>query len=167
MSENLPATTEEFEHTERRGRGRPTDYQPEFCELVMQMGREGYSKAEMAAGLWTSRVTLDAWAKLHPDFLYALNMAQEFSLSWWEKTGRENIDKGNKVQAGLYRVAMSGRFPKEHYRERVDVDVSGTVQVDTSTAKDKLRERLARMVPANDSESDEQAETVERKDAAE
>lgn len=99
-------------------RGRPTDYDPAFCELVEGFGKEGYSKAEMAAGLGVTRGTMDAWMKAHPDFSNAVHTALEFSLAWWEGKSRTGIEKGGAFNAGLWGKAMSGRFPNEPYRER-------------------------------------------------
>ena len=52
--------------------GRPTDYKPEFCQMVVELGREGAGKAEMAAACGVVRQTLDNWIKAHPEFLDAI-----------------------------------------------------------------------------------------------
>lgn len=116
-----------------RALGRPTVYLPEMCDLVEEMGREGRSKAEMAAALNVTRETLYAWARTRPDFSDALARAEEFSLAWWEEQGRKGLSIP-AFNAGLYAKAMGGRFPREPYRERVEV--SANVQVQERAALD-------------------------------
>jgi len=106
---------------EKRPVGRPSEYDPAFCEQVIAFGKEGYSKAEMAAGLGATRQTLDNWARANPDFLDAVQTALEFSLAWWEGKSRTGIEKGGAFNAGLWSKAMSGRFPAEPYRERQEL----------------------------------------------
>jgi hypothetical protein len=108
------------ETTQKRKRGRPTDYRPSMCETVIQLGTEGKSKAQIARSLETSRVTLDAWAKRHPDFLYALNRSRELALAWWEDKGQEGIDKGQgSFNATAFIFQMKNRF-RDDYRDRHD-----------------------------------------------
>ena len=99
--------------------GRPTDYREEMCERVIELGRDGYSKAEMAADLGVTRATMDAWTRQHEEFLNSVSIAQELSLAWWEKQSRVNLNS-KEFQSSLWGKAMSGRFPKEPYRDRVE-----------------------------------------------
>jgi hypothetical protein len=91
-----------------------------MCELVIASGRDGMSKAEIASVLDVSRQTLDTWAGQHPEFLDALQRAHELSLAWWEGKARTNLTTTG-FQAGLWKQAMSGRFPAEPYRERQEI----------------------------------------------
>lgn len=100
--------------------GRPTKYQPEFCDTVIEAGREGCGKAEIAAELDVTRETVNEWAKEHPEFSDAIHRAHELSLAWWEKQARTNLATSG-YQSGLWKQAMSGRFPLEPYRERQEV----------------------------------------------
>lgn len=105
--------------TKPRPRGRPTKYDPAMCERVEKLGAEGMSRAEIAAEIGVVRNTLDNWAAEHPEFLQSLQRASELSLAWWEKQGRTNLTTAG-FQASLWKQCMSGRFPAEPYRERVE-----------------------------------------------
>lgn len=122
MTENAiqPVVTEE-----KRGRGRPTKYDPSFCEEIVGYGRMGFSKAEMANAFDVIRETLDEWAKVHPDFSDALDRATEYSLAWWENKAREGVDKGSMINASLWTRSMAGRFPREAYREDRRIELTG------------------------------------------
>lgn len=104
--------------------GRPSKYDPAFCDAVIGFGQDGYSKAEMASALDVTRPTMDEWAKAHAEFSYALQRAHEHSLAWWEKQARTNLATQG-FQSGLWKQAVSGRFPAEPYRERAEVSGPG------------------------------------------
>jgi len=104
-----------------RGRGRPTKYDPAFCDEIVAMGQQGFSFAEMANGFDVVRETLTDWAKAHPDFSDALTRAKSASLAWWENEARNGINKGSAFNAALWAKSMSGRFPAEPYRDRAEV----------------------------------------------
>jgi hypothetical protein len=99
---------------------RPTKYDATLCETVIELGREGMGRAEIAAELGVSRQTLLNWSDEHPAFLDALHRANDYSLAWWEKQARTNLATPG-YQSGLWKQAMSGRFPTEPYRERQEV----------------------------------------------
>lgn len=108
--------------------GRPTDYRPEYCEKVIEMGKEGCSVVEMCAELEVARITLEhEWPSKHPEFSIALMNARSFSQAWWEKQGRQGIwesQGGPKINAGLYSRSMAARFPHD-WRENSKVELTG------------------------------------------
>ena len=109
--------------------GRPTDYRPEYCERVIEMGRAGFSVVEMASAIGVARATLEArWTEAHPEFREALQLARECSQSWWESIGREHLvmpkDAGT-FQASVWSRSMAARFPRD-WRENKGVELTGT-----------------------------------------
>jgi transcriptional regulator with XRE-family HTH domain len=130
---------------EPRPVGRPSEYDPAFCERVIALGKEGKSRAEIASALDCSRTTLASWERNHPEFLNALQRANDESLAWWEKKARLGIDKGSAFNSTLWAKSVSGRFPAEPYRERVQLTGKddGPIQhVDLSHLSDEDLERL-------------------------
>lgn len=108
--------------------GRPTDYRPEYCERVIEMGRQGFSVVEMASGIGVSRTTLETrWPEARPEFRAALEIARECSQSWWEAIGREHLvmpkDAGT-FQASVWSRSMAARFPRD-WRENKGVEIVG------------------------------------------
>ena len=71
--------------------GRPTDYDPKYCELVIAMGREGKSKAQIAATIGVTRVTMWGWAQKHEEFFNALALSEELALQWWEDIAQDHL----------------------------------------------------------------------------
>lgn len=93
--------------------GRPTKYEPEFCQRVIDFMALGYSKEAVAGELEIDKTTLYQWEKAHEDFSNALKRGVELSRKFWEKTAIDNIvynQKGKKADAVLWIFNMKNRF---------------------------------------------------------
>jgi len=104
-------------------RGRPSMYDPEFCEIVLELGAEGKSKAQIAARLGINRDTLNEWTKIHPEFSVAVKNAQELALAWWEDAGQVNMARQG-FNATAYIFQMKNRF-REDYRDVTAMEHTG------------------------------------------
>lgn len=71
--------------------GRPPDYDPDFCEMLIKHMEKGYSYESFSAIIGTCRATLYNWEKEYPDFLDAKKKAQEKCQYWWEHSGIEGL----------------------------------------------------------------------------
>lgn len=104
--------------------GRPSDYDPAYCERVIELGRSGASVVEMAVDIGVSRATLETnWPAAHPEFLEALTHARECSQVWWEKAGRTGM-VDNTINASIWSRSMAARFPKD-WREVKGTELTG------------------------------------------
>jgi hypothetical protein len=102
--------------------GRPTDYRPEYCAKVIELGRLGKSKAQIAAALDVSRQTMLNWTNTHAEFLDAVKRAEELALGWWEDAGQAGLtSKGFNATAFIFQ--MKNRF-REDYRDRQELEHS-------------------------------------------
>lgn len=61
---------------ENKGRGQPTLYRPEYCELVIEFMAQGYSLTAFAGSIRVSRDSVYEWIKRHTDFSDAVTTAQ-------------------------------------------------------------------------------------------
>lgn len=109
--------------------GRPTDYKPEYCEKIIELGRQGLSVVEMAAEIGVAhRCTIEEdWPKAHPEFSEAFTRARLLSQAWWEKTGRVGMIEepgGVKINHGIWSRSMAARFPAD-WRESKETRLSG------------------------------------------
>ncbi len=96
--------------------GRPTDYREEYCEKVLEWGRQGKSRTWMAANLGCDRRTLDNWADVHPKFFRALSYAKALEQAHWEDLGHFGLS-ADKFNNGVWSKSMAARFPDE-WREK-------------------------------------------------
>lgn len=136
---------------EKRPVGRPSEYDPAYCERVLPLGEQGMSEAEIAKALGVPRTTMRSWAAQHPEFSSALAHARDLSLAWWEEQGRRGINRGSEFNASLYGKCVTGRFPDEPYRDRVQVTGKndGPIQtVDLTKLDDEQLAKLEAIVSA-------------------
>jgi len=103
---------------------RPSEYDPSYCERVIELGKQGMSVVEMAVEIGVSRATLETnWPAAHPEFLEAFTHARECSQAWWERTGRVGMVE-NTINPSIWSRSMAARFPRD-WREVKGTELSG------------------------------------------
>jgi transposase-like protein len=100
-------------------RGRPSLYKPEYCERVIELGKQGCSPMEIAADLDIDRATLYHWSDKYPDFLTSLKRAKVYEQAWWEKMGKSGLT-ADRFNAMVWSKSVAARF-REDYTERKEV----------------------------------------------
>jgi hypothetical protein len=93
--------------------GRPTDYRPEYCERVIELGKLGKSHAQIAAALDVSRMTLYRWAEADPKFSDAITHARDLAQAWFEDKGQEGLTTPG-FNASLWAKQVSCRFRDDY-----------------------------------------------------
>jgi len=112
---------------EKRPVGRPTSYDPAFCDRVIELGRIGKSIEQIAANLGFSTRVLFDWRDKNPEFLHALEYAKELELDWWENIAQNMMiesKEGDKLNSSIWSRSMAARFPKK-YRESTKTEITG------------------------------------------
>lgn len=105
--------------------GRPSKYDPAFCDKVIKLGREGAGLCEMAAELDIHYETFQIYQANHPEFSEAVKQATRLSQAWWEKQGRIATFGGLPgFNATSYIFNMKNRF-KDDWRDKVEQEHSG------------------------------------------
>lgn len=103
--------------------GRPTLYNPVFCQKVIDLGRLGKSITQMASELDVCKDSMYEWGKNYPEFSDALRRAKQLSQAWWEDKGQDALEKPG-FQSSLWAKQVSCRFP-EDYRETTRNELTG------------------------------------------
>lgn len=116
--------------------GRPTDYRPEYCDIVVELGKHGVSKEEMALELGISVTTFYTWQAANEEFLKAVKQAEGESIGWWKKEGRTNL-KDKDFSATLWYMNMKNRFG---WKDKTETEHSGSVEI--KNIKDMSNEEL-------------------------
>ena len=106
--------------------GRPSDYDPAFCERVIELGEQGFSKVQIAAEFQVAKSTLQEWEKAHPEFSVALTRAMTLSQAWWERKGQDCLimPTGATFQGNVWSRSMAARFPDD-WRESTKTEHTG------------------------------------------
>ena len=105
--------------------GRPSAYDPAYCDQIVEFMSEGYSVTAFAGRIRVARQTIYNWAEAHPEFLDALNVGQAVAALWWEDRLRANAQtgEGNATPAIF---ALKNRA-SEDWREKIDLAHSGEI----------------------------------------
>ena len=79
---------EDQDVSERKGGkhpgGRPSKYDPRYCEMVIEDMSKGYSLTAFAGLIGVNRDTIHEWTKEHPEFSEAVTRAKAARLRNWE-----------------------------------------------------------------------------------
>lgn len=119
--------TESTETQEKRPVGRPSLYDPKFCDEVIELGSKGKSVEQIASILGFSLRVLYSWRDKHEEFMHALEYAKELEQAWWEEQAQAYMvehPQAAKLNASLWSRSMAARFPKK-YRESVKQEITG------------------------------------------
>ena len=130
--------------------GRPTVYDPTFCEQVIELGKQGKSTyAHFAAAFQTSKSTITQWEAQRAEFANALNRARAYAEAWWaDKYSDKALTDGKSLAQGYACFDMKNRFG---WTDQRDVHMSGTV-VHQHTAAQQAWKRHGKAVEAIEAE---------------
>ena len=115
------------ETTEKRPVGRPSLYDPKYCEEVIAYGKLGKSVEQIASILNVSLRTMYSWRDSHEEFLHALEDAKTYEQAWWEEQAAAYMvenKESDRLNATLWSRSMAARFPKK-YRESTKTEITG------------------------------------------
>src|ERR1700689_2037013 len=79
--------------------GRPTKYDPRYCEMLVEFGSQGYTLGAFAGLIGTCKQTVENWKVEHPEFLVAATRARASRLTKWEKIAISNASEGKGAPA--------------------------------------------------------------------
>lgn len=119
--------TEATETQEKRPVGRPSLYDPAYCEQAIELGKIGKSTEAIGAMLGVGTATLYRWREEHPEFREALEIAKDMELYWWEDQAMSYMvenKESDRLNASIWSRSMAARFPKK-YRESTKTEITG------------------------------------------
>src|SRR6476620_5561565 len=104
--------------------GRPSSYQPEYCQRAIDYMGQGYSVTALAGHLGMSKDAIYDWINLYPDFRHAINMGRAARVAALEAK-LLSTSQGVGVTAAIF--ALKNADPDEwqdRYHTETDVNVS-------------------------------------------
>lgn len=105
--------------------GRPSKYDPSYCDGIVEHCRTGASLTSYAAEIEVCRDTLTEWASVHDEFSLAVKRAKAVCAAWWERTARKNAtDGGGNATLCIFGLKNMG---PEDWRDKVETEHSGNV----------------------------------------
>lgn len=96
--------------------GRPTLYDPKYCDEVVDFMGQGYSYTAFAGHLRINLDTLYEWQKVHPEFSEATKIARQVRCATLEREMLES-DVSPRITARIF--ALKNAAPHE-WRDKPD-----------------------------------------------
>jgi hypothetical protein len=106
-----------------RTNGRPSEYRPEYDDIVVRLGEQGNSPAQIATVLRINIGTMRRWGVDRDSFRAALARAKTAEQAYWETIGHQALNRKH-FQAQVYRQAMAGRFREDYTDGKQSVEVN-------------------------------------------
>lgn len=136
--------------------GRPSTYDPAYCDAIIDYMAEGYSVTAFAGSVRVSRQTIYNWADEHPEFFDALEVGRAAAATWWEGRLRDTAEKGEgNATAAIF--GLKNRAAEE-WREKSAIEHTGKdqgpIQTENVSARDILADRISRLSAAASAKGD-------------
>lgn len=104
--------------------GRPSKYDPKYCDMAVEFLRDGYSVTALAGKIGVARSTVFKWAEENEQFSDALKTGQALAALFWEDRLRDVAMTGEgNATAAIFGVKNRSR---EEWRDKHEVDHSST-----------------------------------------
>lgn len=87
--------------------GRPTDYEPEHCQRLLDHMKNGMSFESFGGTINCARRTVYSWLEKYPEFLHAKEIGEQAILSLYEQILR-NVAMGVVPTAGPGQIVTRG-----------------------------------------------------------
>lgn len=105
--------------------GRPSKYDPAFCDAIVAFCQDGASISSFAASIGVSRSTITEWGNEHQEFSAAVKAAKAAVAAWYDKTARKiAVDGGGNATICIFGLK---NFDEEDFRDKVETEHSGTI----------------------------------------
>lgn len=111
------------ETPKKRPVGRPSKYRPEYCDDIIELGKNGKSIAQMASFFDVDKASIYRWIEEHEDFRTAFARARVHSQTWWEDKAQSNLGSRD-FNAQLWLKSVASRF-RDDYTDKQVTEVSG------------------------------------------
>ena len=138
--------TKRKKESEKLVTGRPTDYRPEYCQMIKEHMKNGATVLSFAASIGKCKDSVYTWARngKHPEFTVALREAKALSEAHWEKVIALKTIKKTEGSDALLMFWMKNRFGWRDKTEsnikqetKTVVEFTSEIATDGSVKRDK------------------------------
>lgn len=93
----------------------PTKYKKEFCDIVVELGKQGYSIAMMASKIGVAKQSLYNYSAQYPEFLDAMRLSLTHAQSFHEHLQLEAVKGDLKdFNSQVHQLIMKNRFRDDY-----------------------------------------------------
>lgn len=131
---------------------RPTDYRPEYCEIVRDHLAQGYSLTTACGILGCNKASLYRWMDKHPEFSDAVEYGRALGQAKYEDILRGQADGTGNGNTSALTFAMRNLYPAD-YMDKQTVDhrhAHAHVQIDAPDKRQVARAVLSLLGDSQD-----------------
>ena len=130
--------------------GRPSEYKDEFCEIALNVLKDGGSIVQVCAEIGINRDTFYDWTnkespRFKDSFSDTIKSGLMLSQSWWEKQGKLATFNSEGFNATSYIFTMKNRF-REDYSDTIKQEITNTTPLVITFDNDSVNEQTDRSV---------------------
>ena len=103
--------------------GRPSKYDPKFCDTVRYMMSKGYSQEACSGEIGVSYSTFNLWKEKHQDFSEATAIGMQKARLFFDKVMVNHIThskNGQQINGQVYALNMKNRFG---FSDKKEIDI--------------------------------------------
>ncbi len=105
--------------------GRPTKYDPAYCEQVIAAGERGLSLRAFAGQLRVARSSINEWMGEHPEFAEAVEVYKSVVGLAWEERQLKFVEEGGPHGASTLVIFGLKNMAADEWRDRREVEHTG------------------------------------------
>lgn len=123
--------------------GRPTKYDPKYCQMLVDDAIEGYSFRAFSARIGVHVDTLNQWEKVWPEFSEACACARSSRLRSWEAKAIEVATTGGQGSQATMIIFGLKTMGADSWQEKQVLDVNTNI-----TLVDLVKASMTQALPA-------------------
>lgn len=109
--------------------GRPSDYRPEYCEIIKMKMAEGLSVQAFCGFIGFPKQTVYRWFEEHPAFRDAKKVGEDNARLFWDELIIDAATAGTPLPQAIVIFTYKNRFG---WRDKIEIDqkidVTGTIE---------------------------------------
>lgn len=100
-------------------------YKPEYCKRIVELGKKGKTKSQMAAALNIALSTFNAWMDAHEEFAEAYARADTQARAYMEGLAERGVFLGARFNDRAWLAMLRSRWPD--FKDERSLELSGAV----------------------------------------
>ena len=121
--------------------GRPTKYKPEYCELMVERGKQGKHMVQIASEIGVHIDTIHEWCDKHPPFSEAKKLSKQHCEAFWTNVLTQTAINGDfgvgRAPTLMFKMkACFGWRDRDPNQVNIDANTKGEATFNFSSVPD-------------------------------
>jgi hypothetical protein len=127
--------------------GRPSKYEPRYCDEVIEHMTDGGTLTSFAAKIRVSRTTITTWQETHPAFHEAASIGKACCTAWYEERLRRAADGQGGTGATPAAIFALKNLSPEDWQDRQQHEIIARARHEQLSPEQAIEEATKRGLP--------------------